>query len=293
MKDKDPNEEEFNQDDQDNINEADDSFGLPDLDFNTLDDEPDDGEGDSVTEEEAPENTDEPADEPVAKEEEESEPENEVAEDVVEEAAAEDTEEFVAGEYEDGGEEVDAGSDDGNDDGGDGYVPPKPESNAPRIIAALVITILVSGAIWYFAFYRPQKAAEEKAQQEQLAKEEAAKRAAAEKKAAEEAKLKAEQEANAAADADEAASKEAVFATISEPTGRYYIVVGSFIDADMAADLGNKLKAEGVSSTLLTPKGSKKFNRLTLGNYGSWDEAQTEANKLKGEYGEGLWVLKF
>ena len=40
MKDKDPNEDEFNQDDQDNINEADDSFGLPDLDFNTLEDEP-------------------------------------------------------------------------------------------------------------------------------------------------------------------------------------------------------------------------------------------------------------
>ena len=47
MKDKDPNEDEFNQDEQDNINEADDSFGLPDLDFNTLE-EGTEEEGSSV-----------------------------------------------------------------------------------------------------------------------------------------------------------------------------------------------------------------------------------------------------
>ena len=39
MKDKDPNDDELNKDEQDNINEADDSFGLPDLDFTPLDEE--------------------------------------------------------------------------------------------------------------------------------------------------------------------------------------------------------------------------------------------------------------
>jgi cell division septation protein DedD len=155
-----------------------------------------------------------------------------------------------------------------------------------------VITVLVSGAIWYFGFYRPQQQAEEKARQEQLAKQAAAEAAAAKKKAEAE-RLAAEQAANEAADADEAASKEASFSTISEPTGRYYVVIASFIDADMANDLGEKLKADGVSSALLTPKGSKKFNRLTLGDFGSFNEAQEEANKLKAEFGDGLWVLKF
>ena len=283
MKDKDPNEEEFNQDDQDNINEADDSFGLPDLDFNTLDDEPE-------------------AEEEI---EEKTESEDEVEEIIVEEEIIieepvdsvveeqpEYEEEVIITDEEDVEDTGEVTSDDDNGTEGTGYVPPKPESNAPRIIAALIITVLISGAVWYFAFYRPEKAAEEKARQEQLAKDEAAKAAAAKKKAEEE-RLAAEKAANDAADADEAASKEATFSTISEPTGRYYIVVASFIDVDMASDLGNKLKANGVSSALLAPKGNRKFNRLTLGNYGSFNEAQEEANKLKGEYGDGLWVLKY
>lgn len=284
MKDKDPNEEEFNQDDQDNINEADDSFGLPDLDFTTLDDEPE-------AEEEIEEKTEseDEVEEIVVEEEIIIE---EPVDSVVEEQPEYEEEVIITNEedVEDTGEVT--SDDDNGTGGGTGYVPPKPESNAPRIIAALIITVLVSGAIWYFAFYRPQKAAEEKARQEQIAKDEAAKAAAAKKKAEEE-RLAAEKAANEAADADEAASKEATFSTISEPTGRYYIVVASFIDADMASDLGNKLKASGVSSALLAPKGNKKFNRLTLGSYGSFTEAQEEANKLKGEYGDGLWVLKY
>ena len=299
MKDKDPNEEEFNQDDQDNINEADDSFGLPDLDFTTLDDESD-AEEESVEEPES----DQPEEEIVNEVESATEEEFSVDETVeTEEPAEEVAEETIVAAYDDSSD--DSNGDDGSDDGGSGddgdddaedsgsgYVPPAPESNAPRIIIALLVTVIVSGAIWYFAFYRPQKAAEEKARQEQLAKDEAAKAAAAKKKAEAE-RLAAEQKANEAADADEAASKEAIFSTISEPTGRYYIVVASFIDVDMAVDLGEKLKGDGVSSTLLSPQGNRKFNRLTLGDFGSWNEAQEEANKLKGEYGDGLWVLKF
>ena len=173
------------------------------------------------------------------------------------------------------------------------YTPPKPESNAPRIIAALVITVLLSGAIWYFAFYRPQKAAEEKAQQEQLEAQRRAQQLAAEKKKQEEERLVAEAAANEDADADEQASQMAEFSTISEPTGRYYIVVASFVDVDMARDLGEKMKGNGVSTALLAPKGNRKFNRLTMGDFGSFMEAQEAANKLKGEFGNELWVLKY
>ena len=294
MKDKDPNEEEFNKDEQDNINEADDSFGLPDLDFNTLDDEPDSEEEDSepTAEEETVDSAEEATEEPEAAEETtESTSEGytfEEEEEVVEEEIVAPVEETTA----EGETSITSEDDDDGSTGATGYVPPKPESNAPRIIAALIITILVSGAIWYFAFYRPQKMAEEKARMEQLRAEEAAKAAAAKKKAEEE-RLAAEQAANEAADKDEASSKEATFTTISAPTGRYYVVVASFIDVDMAADFGNKLKADGVSSALLAPKGNKKFNRLTLGDYSTWNEAQEQANKLKGQYGDGLWVLKF
>ena len=268
MKDKDPNEDEFNKDEQDNINEADDSFGLPDLDFNTLDDEPEETSDEAEEPEEVVEATEEEVDEVIAESEEET----------VEEVAEEDEQD------EDAEEESKPATT---------YVPPKAESNTPRIIGALVITVLLSGAIWYFMFYRPQAAAEEKAKQEQLAKDQEAARIAAAKKKQEEERLAAEQAANADADADEASSQTAEFSTISEPTGRYYIVIESFLDGDMAMDLGKKMKEDGTSTVLLSPKGTKKFHRLSMGDFGTFVEAQEAANKLKGEFGDDLWVLKY
>ena len=113
MKDKDPNDEELNKDEQDNINEADDSFGLPDLDFNPLDEE---SEEEEKAEEEAVEEVEE---EVIIEEESEADEENSEEEEVAEVRST--------------------------------YVPPKPESNAPKVIIALLVTIvdlLQSGHWW-------------------------------------------------------------------------------------------------------------------------------------------------
>jgi len=285
MKKKDPNEDEFNQDDQDNINEADDSFGLPDLDFNTLDEE---SEQESK---EADAESSEEAVEPVTEE-------DEVVDEAVEEPEADDqqddgSDDDITSERDEGADKEDGNEEETDEDTGKKrtYVPPKPESNAPKLIAALVITVLVSIGIWYFAFYQPQAAAAEKAKLEQLRKDEAAKRAAAIEA---ENERKAAEAASAAADAEEAeASKTGTFSIITEATGRYYIVIESFVDSDMAADYGNKLAAEGVGSALLSPQGKRKFHRLTIGDYDSFFDAQEEANKLKSDYGDDLWVLKY
>ena len=272
MKDKDPNDDELNKDEQDNINEADDSFGLPDLDFNTLDEE-------SEAEEEA------------EKEETESEAEKvEETEEVIEE-------EFVV--EEEAREPYDAVEPEDEEEDEDetpiraAYVPPKPESNTPKIVAVLIIVVLAAAGIWYFGFYRPQAAAEQARIEaaDKLKADEAAKAAA--KKRQEEQRLAAEQKANQAADADEIASEEATFATISEPTGRYYIVIESFVDSDMATDYGKELETKGFSTALLSPRGKRKFHRLTMGDFGSFVDAQEGANKLKAEFGEDLWVLKY
>jgi hypothetical protein len=274
MKDKDPNDEELNKEEQDNINEADDSFGLPDLDFNTLDEESEEeGEEESkeedTTEEtaEAVEEVEAIAEEEVSTEEETNvEEEDSYEEEVEEEAAPVRTT----------------------------YVPPKPESNTPKIIAVLIIVILAVVAIWYFGFYRPQAAATEQARIEAEAKATEDARKLAAKKKTEADRLAAEQTANEAADEDEQVSSEATFITISESTGRYYIVIESFIDSDMAADYGKELVVKGFSTALLSPQGKRKFHRLTMsGDYGSFVEAQEEANKLKGEFGKDLWVLKY
>ena len=86
MKDKDPNEDEFNKDEQDNINEADDSFGLPDLDFNTLEDEPEAAEPEEEGESTAAEEPEEASsDEITDNAEDEIIVEEEVTEEVVDE----------------------------------------------------------------------------------------------------------------------------------------------------------------------------------------------------------------
>jgi hypothetical protein len=261
MKDKDPNDDELNKDEEDNINEADDSFGLPDLDFNELDEE---------SAEEEPTHSD--ADD--AEETEESSDE---------EKAVEPYDEEESGEFTEEEEEAPKPA----------YVPPKPESNTPKIIAFLVIVIVATAGIWYFGFYRPKAAAAEKARIEEADRVAKAAALAAEKKRAEEQRLAAEQAVNEAADVDEQASQESAFTTISESTGRYYIVIESFVDSDMAADHGKDLATKGFSTALLSPQGKRKFHRLTVGDFDTFVAAQEEANKLKAEFGEDLWVLKY
>ena len=279
MKDKDPNEDEFNQDEQDNINEADDSFGLPDLDFNTLEE--------ASEEETAPE-------EPIVEEErvedveDESDSEEEVAEDAPVADEDVDSESEIDSDQEEESIEEEAVVEDSPKRT---YVPPKPESNAPKVIIALLITIVVSVAAWYFIFYKPQADVAEKA------KIEAENKKAMDDRKAAEAKKLAEQrqaEINAAAVEEEAAVEEATFNIITEPTQRYYIVVSSSIDADAATDYGKLLASKGFNTALLSPKGKKKYNRLTIGgNYDTFVNAQEAANKLKGEFGDALWVLKY
>jgi len=269
MKDKDPNDDELNKDEQDNINEADDSFGLPDLDFNTLDEE-------SEAEEEAKEEETESEAEKV------EETEEVIEEEVVVEEEAREPYDAVEPEDEEDETPIRAA-----------YVPPEPESNTPKIVAVLIIVVLAAAGIWYFGFYRPQAAAEQARIEavNKLKADEAAKAAA--KKRQEEQRLAAEQKANQAADVDEIASEEATFTTISEPTGRYYIVIESFVDSDMATDYGNELATKGFSTALLSPRGKRKFHRLTMGDFGSFVDGQEGANKLKAEFGEDLWVLKY
>ena len=286
MTDKDPNEDEFNQEDQDNINEADDSFGLPDLDFEPLDEssedepvdeEPPAAEEEQTVEEESPEETPEEA------------PEEEASEETAEEEVVASTE----SSFSSSSSTKDEPKEDAPKETKSVYVPPKPSSNGPKIIIGIVATIIVAVIVWFFAIYRPNKKAEEEAiRTEQLAKKAEQDRLAQAQKAKADSLAKVEAARKAA---EEAKAKEATFITITEPTRRYYIVIESFVDQDLAADLGNKMAADGVSTAMLSPKaGKKKLYRLTLQqSFEGWRVAQAEADKLKAEYGDDLWVLRY
>lgn len=269
MDEKDPKDEELNPQGQDDINDADDSFGLPDLEYKPLDED-----SDSDT-------TDDP-------DESNSEEEVESTEDDVEDNNSESS-------FEDESEDSEDVENSDEDESAPQlrYQLEEKSSSAPKIIGGILAVLAVAVIIWYVGFYRPQqqKVAEaEKARQEEIdkkAKDEAdalkAKSDAAASAAAEEARL--------AAEAEELAK--AGIQILEERTNRYYIILESFIDGDFARDFGNKIAKEGTPSFLIPPYSKKKMQRVGIGGYESIGEAQAALNDLPSEYGTGKWILKY
>ncbi len=277
--------EEFNEDSFEDINDADDSFGLPDVEMEPLSevDEPEEETGDSAEEETAKEDAAGEADADI---------EGEASQEV--EASGEDYSYKEPGEDE-AVDETETTDQSAETEETSSYLPPKKESIMPKLLVLGAIVIFAGLAIWYFLFYRPEQArlvAEEKVRQEQLDQQ----RAEELRQQQEADRRRAEEEEAARLAALEAEPKEPELGTIteiSERTGRYYVVIGSFIDDDLAKDYGNKLAVEGLNTSLISPFGTVKFYRLALASHESFAEAQGNADELKATYGEALWVLKF
>ena len=90
-----------------------------------------------------------------------------------------------------------------------------------------------------------------------------------------------------------AAPKEGSVTAITGKTGRYYVVVGSFIDGDMASDYAKKLAAQGQEVTLIEPTGDRKFYRLGIYGADSFAEASAELDNLKNTFGQDIWVVRY
>lgn len=84
-----------------------------------------------------------------------------------------------------------------------------------------------------------------------------------------------------------------VMTDISARTGRAYVVVGSFIDVDLAHDYGNKLASEGVSTVVIAPYGNVKYYRLSVADYATVGDALANLDQYKTKYGDNIWVLKY
>jgi len=81
--------------------------------------------------------------------------------------------------------------------------------------------------------------------------------------------------------------------TISAPDGRFYVIVGSFYDVDLAEDKANELVEMGMDAFMLEPVEGFIFHRVAV----KVTERQTEAfgalGGLKPEFGDDIWVVKF
>lgn len=161
----------------------------------------------------------------------------------------------------------------------------------PKVLGILLVVVLAVGAGWYFLMYKPQQ---DKIKREELAKLKADQEAA-QKKADEEAAAQRirDEAARRKADSLALASKVGVIETLSERTGRYYVVIASAIDDDLLMDYAKKLSKTGVSSKIIPPFAKYKFFRLTIADGDTFASTQEVANAKKADYGDALWVLKY
>jgi phosphoglycolate phosphatase-like HAD superfamily hydrolase len=159
-------------------------------------------------------------------------------------------------------------------------IPPK-----PSVIA------VASYLIWNFV-YKPKQEAE-RVRLEQQTK-------------AEELKKKQEEEASLAKQREEeerrrqealAKAKPAVgtIETLTARTKRYYVIVTSDIDDDLLMDFAKKLSAKGISTKIIPPaaEAEKKFYRLAIADHDTYKLAQANANSVKADYGDKVWVIKY
>jgi hypothetical protein len=174
------------------------------------------------------------------------------------------------------------------------YVPYEEEESPsvwPKILGiAALLLILGGGAYYYFGMYKPeQDALAEKARQEQIAKE------AADKKAKEEEaeRLRLAEEQRKADSLANAKPPIGTIETLSERTGRYYVIVASGVDGDLIMDYAKKLSPQGVSTKIIPPNGKVKFYRLAVAEGDTYASTQSTADDLKGQYEGGAWVIKF
>lgn len=203
---------------------------------------------------------------------------------------------------------------------------------AAVVIVILVFVLAGLAGTWYWFRYKPEQEAKEKARLEQITKEEAEKKAKelAEQnkvkydKLIENANAEFEQgnwrkaqslytEASSLfpdqqypkdqlalvnAKLDELAALEAkraagIVERVSSRTGRFYVVVSSSIDGDLAMDYARKLAKEGNYVKIIRHDAPKHFYyRVSPGDYDTREQAETAAASFSNS-GEGVWVLKY
>lgn len=171
------------------------------------------------------------------------------------------------------------------------YTAESESSRAPVIIGLVIaVVVVLAGYLIYQYVYLPQA---EKERKEQLAKEAEKKRKEEEarlarEREAEEARLKAE--ADAAAKATPTTGE---IVSLSDRTGRYYVVVASAVDGDLIMDYAKKLSAKGTGSKIIPPFGKWKYFRLAISDHDTFANAQSVADQSKPEFGEATWVIKY
>lgn len=80
---------------------------------------------------------------------------------------------------------------------------------------------------------------------------------------------------------------------ITQRTGRYHLIVGSFIDGDLAADYAGRLAKDGIQAKIIEPAGTQKFYRLSVNDAETISDLQSNMDDMKAKHGENIWIVKY
>ena len=78
-----------------------------------------------------------------------------------------------------------------------------------------------------------------------------------------------------------------------QPLDKYYLIVASFLDNDLAFDYAEKLILSGSNVIIILDFHVRYFTRVALLEYETLDKANVGLDKYKDEFDEQLWVLKY
>jgi hypothetical protein len=78
-----------------------------------------------------------------------------------------------------------------------------------------------------------------------------------------------------------------------QPLDKYYLIVASFLDNDLAFDYAEKLILSGSNVIIIPPFSTSKLTRVALLEYETLEKANIGLDKYKDEFDDKLWVLKY
>ncbi|MDN3670879.1 SPOR domain-containing protein [Echinicola jeungdonensis] len=74
---------------------------------------------------------------------------------------------------------------------------------------------------------------------------------------------------------------------------RYFVVVGAFMDGDLARDYSDKLNEQGKNTFLIHPGYGSNLHKLAIGDFDNVEEASAMIQDEQPDFEETLWVLKY
>lgn len=163
----------------------------------------------------------------------------------------------------------------------------------PKVVAIILLVLLAGSAAYYFAYHQPKQKEAERQERELREERERGLRAERDR----EAELRRLQDEAAQRKADSLANipKEGSIEKLSGRTGQYWVVVASAIDDDLLMDFAQKLSKDGKQVRIIPPFGKQgKFHRLAIDSRDNYADAQATADGMKGgEFGDQLWVVRY